>query len=105
MSEEENQVSQTRDFVDSLASGNNAKAGEAFKGALRDRVGDTLDAKRKEHASNLFSTAQPVPTEAQDFSDPKPEVADPGTIEKDGTVSPHSTDGKAQIDLTTDEDK
>ena len=66
MSEEENQTSQTRDFVDSLASGNNAKAGEAFKGALRDRVGDTLDAKRKEHASNLFSTAQPVPTEAQD---------------------------------------
>ena len=102
MSEEENQ---TRGFVDSLAAGEAAKAGEAFKSALRNKVGATLDAKRKEYASSLFNTAQAVPTEAQDFSDPKPEIEVPGTFDKDGTVNPQSTDGKAEIDLTTDENK
>ena len=105
MSEEKTE-NQTRGFVDALAVGANAKAGEAFKSSLRNKVGDTLDAKRKEHASSLFSKATPVPTEAEDFSDPKPEVANPGTFDKDGGVNPLSTDGKAEIDLTAkDEDK
>ena len=44
--------------------------------------------------------------EAQPHSDPKPEIADPGTFNPDGSVSPTTTahqsaDGEAQIDLTT----
>ena len=39
-----------------------------------------------------------------DHSDPKPEVADVGTFNKDGSVSPTTDlgkDGEAQIDLAT----
>ena len=64
-------------FIDNLASGDNAQAGEAFKDALRAKVANGLDTKRKEMASQMFNTAQSIPAEAAAFSDPKPEVADP----------------------------
>jgi hypothetical protein len=86
----------TREFIDALANGNNADAGEAFKDALRAKVGDALELKRQEVASNLFTV--------QSHSDPKPEIASPGTFNQDGTIS-HSgdlaNDGSVDIDLTT----
>ena len=91
-------------FIDNLASGDNAQAGEAFKDALRAKVANGLDAKRKEMAGQMFNTAQSIPAEAAAFSDPKPEVAEPGTFEQDGSVS-SVKDGSAEIDLTTDENK
>ena len=50
-----------------------------------------------------------VPTEAEDFSDPKPEIADPGVFNADGSVSATPTDankkdGKAELDLTPEAD-
>ena len=91
----------TKNFIDQLSQGNNDEAGEAFKSALRDKVADSLANARKELASNMFK----VPTEAETFSDPKPEVADPGTFNQDGSESPTETaaqskDGKAELDLT-----
>ena len=91
-------------FIDNLASGDNAQAGEAFKDALRAKVANGLDTKRKEMASQMFNTAKSIPAEAAAFSDPKPEVAEPGTFEQDGSVS-SVKDGSAEIDLTTDENK
>ena len=91
----------TKNFIDQLASGNSADAGEAFKDALRDKVADALDNARKDIAGNMFNGT----VEAQPHSDPKPEIAEPGTFNPDGSVSPTPTahtaaDGEAQIDLT-----
>lgn len=60
---------QVKNFIDKLSLGQAAEAGEAFKDALRDKVGDALEAKRKELASVLFQT--------QPHSDAKPEVLSP----------------------------
>ena len=88
-------------FVDDLANGNNADAGEAFKDALRAKVGSALDAHRQEVASNLFNGT----VEAEPHSDPKPVIADPGTFNQDGSVSTTlNQDGQAQIDLTQGSD-
>ena len=59
-------------FVDDLANGNNADAGEAFKDALRAKVADGLDKQRVDIAGRIFNDV-----EAQPFSDPKPAVTDP----------------------------
>lgn len=78
---EKDKSTDTEKFVDKLASGDNKTAGEALKDALRSKVGDTLDASRKEYASGLFNTARDVLTQtpgqvpAASHSDPKPEVA------------------------------
>ena len=90
----------TKNFIDQLSQGNNDEAGEAFKAALRDKVADQLDTARKDLASNMFK----VPTEAETFSDPKPEIAEPGSFDRDGNVISQN-DGQADIDLTTDENK
>ena len=90
---------ETKAFIDKLADGDNAGAGEAFKDALRVKVGGQLDQARKDMAGNLFNGN----IEAEPHSDPKPEIADPGTFNKDGSVSPTTdlgNDGEAQIDLT-----
>ena len=93
-----------RQFVDNLTAGENNEAGEAFKSALRGKVGDALDAKRKEMASNMFTQPNEVPTEVETFSDPKPEIAEPGTFDRDGNVVSQN-DGQADIDLSADENK
>ena len=73
---------EVKTFIDQLATGDNANAGEAFKTALRAKVATGLDAKRKEMAGQMFNTAQSIPAEAEAFSDPKPEIAEPGTFNK-----------------------
>ena len=91
----------TKKFIDQLSQGNNDEAGEAFKAALRDKVADQLDMARKDLAGNMFKT----PVDAEDFSDPKPEIADPGVFNADGSVSATPTDadkkdGKADLEIT-----
>lgn len=66
---------QIKNFVDKLSLGQAAEAGEAFKNALRDKVGDALDTRRKELANVLFQGK----FEADPISDEKPEVLDPFT--------------------------
>ena len=95
---------EVKTFIDQLATGDNANAGEAFKTALRAKVATGLDAKRKEMAGQMFNTAQSIPAEAEAFSDPKPEIAEPGTFEQDCSVT-QAKDGSVDIDLTTDENK
>ena len=94
---------EVKNFIDQLADGNNADAGEAFKDALRVKVGQTLDAHRKDMAGNMFNQANPIP-EAEAHSDPKPEIADPGTFDRDGNVldTTGQKDGKAELDLSQD---
>ena len=95
---------ETKNFIDKLAAGDNAGAGEAFKDALRVKVGQTLDAHRKDMAGNMFNqTDNPIP-EAEAHSDPKPEIADPGTFDRDGNVldTTGQKDGNAELDLSQD---
>ena len=91
---------ETKNFIDKLAAGDNAGAGDAFKDALRVKVGQTLDAHRKDMAGNMFNQANPIP-EAEAHSDPKPEIADPGTFDRDGNVldTTGQKDGKAELEI------
>tara|TARA_B100000575_G_C22923913_1_gene535806 strand:- start:297 stop:623 length:327 start_codon:yes stop_codon:yes gene_type:complete len=93
----------TKAFIDNLEAGQNADAGEAFKNALRDKMGDALDARRQELAASLFNkTGEAI---AEPHSDPKPEIADVGTFTPDGQVqtTAQQNDGQAEIDLTQPE--
>ena len=47
---------QVKNFIDALSNGNQDGAGEAFKDALRMKVGDSLEARRKEIANTLFQS-------------------------------------------------
>ena len=93
---------ETKAFIDKLAAGDNAAAGDAFKDALRSKVGSQLDQARKDMAGNLFNGN----LEAEPHSDPKPEIADPGTFTKEGEVvdTTNTKDGEAQIDLSKPEE-
>ena len=95
---------EVKSFVDKLAAGDNAGAGDAFKDALRVKVGQTLDNHRKDMASNMFNSENtPIP-EAEAHSAPKPDVADIGTFTRDGQVQTMNgvKDGQAELDLTQD---
>ena len=88
----------TKAFIDNLEAGQNADAGEAFKNALRDKMGDALDARRQELAASLFNQTP----QADPISDPKPEIADVGTFTADGQVQTSNdpqNDGKAEIEI------
>ena len=87
---------EVKNFIDKIAARDNAAAGDAFKDALRSKVGDALDNHRKDVAGNMFN--------ATSFSDPKPEIANTGTFNPDGSVSPtpNMHDGQAQVDLSQD---
>jgi len=92
---------EVKNFIDKIQSSDNAGAGDAFKDALRVKVGSALDTHRQEVASSLFNGT----VETQPHSDPKPVIADPGTFNADGTVSPTlNTTDQVQIDLTQGSD-
>ena len=61
-----------KNFIDKLAVGSNAEAGEAFKDALRAKVADSLDQARVDVAGKIFNGVEAMP-----HSDPKPAVTDP----------------------------
>ena len=73
---------EVKSFIDKLAQNDMVGAGDAFKDALRSKVGDALDVKRQDVASTLFK--------AEPHSDPKPEIAGTGTFTRDGQVEPTS---------------
>ena len=71
---------EVKQFIDKMAKNDMGGAGDAFKDALRAKVGDQLDVKRQDVAGNMF--------QAQPHSDPKPEIAGTGTFTQDGQVEP-----------------
>ena len=71
---------EVKQFIDKMAKNDMVGAGDAFKDALRAKVGDQLDVKRQDVAGNMFQT--------QPHSDPKPEIAGTGTFTQDGQVEP-----------------
>ena len=71
---------EVKQFIDKMAKNDMGGAGDAFKDALRSKVGDALDVKRQDTASALFK--------AEPHSDPKPEISGTGTFTQDGQVEP-----------------
>ena len=45
----------SREFVDSIAVGNNVEAEKAFKASIADKVGDALEVRRKELSKTFVS--------------------------------------------------
>ena len=85
---------EVKDFIDKLAQNNMVGAGDAFKDALRAKMGDALDKQRQDIAGNMFK--------AQPHSDPKPEISGTGTFNKDGTIEPtgaNAQDGEAKVEV------
>ena len=46
----------SREFVDSIASGNNLEAEKAFKDSIANKVGDALETKRKEISKTFVAS-------------------------------------------------
>jgi hypothetical protein len=46
----------SRDFVDSVMNGDNVHAQDTFKTAISDKVGETLEVKRREYANSFVNT-------------------------------------------------
>ena len=63
---------EVKNFIDKMAQNDMDGAGDAFKDALRAKVGDQLDAQRQDIAGRIFSGVEP-----EAHSDPKPAVTDP----------------------------
>ncbi len=81
---------EVKNFIDKMAKNDMVGAGDAFKDALRAKVGDQLDTKRQEVAGTMF--------QAQPHSDPKPEIAGTGTFTQDGQVEPTGANAQAQAE-------
>ena len=54
----------SREFVDSLASGNNLGAEKAFKDSVASKVGDALEIKRKEYSKTFVNNVTPEEIDA-----------------------------------------
>ena len=54
----------SREFVDSVVSGNNIEAETAFKNSIATKVGDALEVKRKELSANFVKSVNPEETDA-----------------------------------------
>ena len=86
---------EVKSFIDKLAQNDMVGAGDAFKDALRAKVGDQLDVKRQDIAGNMF--------QAQPHSDPKPEIASTGTFTQDGQVEPTGKEAQVETQPETPE--
>ena len=53
----------SREFVDSVVSGNNIEAETAFKSSISTKVGDALETKRKEISANFVKNVSSEPEE------------------------------------------
>ena len=49
----------SREFVDSIVSGNNIEAETVFKNSIATKVGDALEVKRKELSANFVKSVYP----------------------------------------------
>tara|TARA_B100000073_G_C23537109_1_gene494452 strand:+ start:324 stop:617 length:294 start_codon:yes stop_codon:yes gene_type:complete len=94
---------QIKNFINNIYNDKSSDAGEDFKDAIRAKVGDALDTRRKEMSKSMFNQKQGE-WEESPYNEPKPEIADPGTFAPDGTVI-NNTETKVDMDLTDAEDK
>ena len=53
----------SKEFVDTIVSGNNIDAETAFKNSISTKVGDALETKRKEISSNFVKSVNPEETD------------------------------------------
>ena len=95
---------EVKSFINNVQNNNNVDAGQDFKDAIRAKVGDALDARRKEMAQNLFK-AQNDEFEEAPHNEPKPEVADTGSFAPDGSVINSSDETKIDMDLRDADNK
>ena len=56
----------SREFVDSVISGNNLEAEKAFSTAITTKAGDALEIKRKEISANFVKNVSPEPEETDE---------------------------------------
>ena len=85
---------EVKDFIDKMAQNNMVGAGDAFKDALRAKMGDALDKQRQDIAGNMFK--------AQPHSDPKPDISGSGTFTPDGKIEPtgaNAQDREAKVEV------
>ena len=54
----------SREFVDSIVSGNNIEAEIVFKNSIVTKVGDALEIKRKEYSKTFVNNVSPEETDA-----------------------------------------
>ena len=92
---------QIKSFINNVYNNKTADAGEDFKDAIRAKVGDALETRRKEMAQNMFKAQQGEFEEAP-HNEPKPEIADTGSFAPDGTVINNNDETKVDMDLTKD---
>ena len=56
----------SREFVDSVISGNNIEAEKAFTTSVTSKVGDALEVKRKEISANFVKSVSSEPEETDE---------------------------------------
>ena len=86
---------EVKSFIDKLAQNDMVGAGDAFKDALRGKMGDALEKQRQDLAGNMFK--------AQPHSDPKPEISGTGTFTPDGQVEPTGKEAQVETQPETPE--
>ena len=86
---------EVKKFIDKLAQNDMVGAGDAFKDAVRGKVGDALDTKRQDIAGTMFK--------AEPHSDPKPEISGTGTFTPDGQVEPTGKEAQVETQPETPE--
>ena len=86
---------EVKNFIDKLAKNDMVGAGDAFKDALRSKVGDSLDKQRQDVAGTMFK--------AEPHSDPKPEISGTGTFTKDGQVETTGAEAQSETQPETPE--
>ena len=69
---------QVKSFINNVWSDKQVDAGEDFKDAIRAKVGDALETRRKEMSKSMFNQV-PGEFEEAPHNAPKPEIADTGT--------------------------
>jgi|TARA_Y100000004_G_scaffold49567_1_gene54567 hypothetical protein len=92
---------EVKSFINNVYMNKTADAGEDFKDAIRAKVGDALETRRKEMSQNMFKAQQGEFEEAP-HNDPKPEVASTGSFAPDGSVINNDEKTTVDMDLTTD---
>ena len=95
---------EVKSFINNVQNNNNVDAGQDFKDAIRAKVGDALENRRKEMAQNMFKAQQGEFEEAP-HNEPKPEIADTGTFAPDGTVINNTKETQIDMDLRDENDK
>ena len=89
-------------MVDNLTSGDNVAAQDAFKGALTDKIGDALDAKRQSVANDWLNAA----SEAEAIQDASGlddvGVAPEGTVDLTGQPNDVDLSGSEPFEIDDD---